>query len=220
MGDAAVDLALDDQRIDAAACILDRDIARNRDAAGLDVDFDLDDVTGVAIGELVDAKARAGFEAGLDALRKAVTRRALEHAREIAELDGKLRCADDANLAVDDFKILFGGFQHVASELERFRRHRCRRDLDRGAGGNRLPAGEAAQPERRGRGVAGNHADVLRAHAERLGANLRQAVASPWPIGAAPVETVTRLVGEMRTLPNSNGPRPVPLMPWASPMPI
>ena len=36
------------------------------------------------------------------------------------------------------------------------------------------------------------------------------AVASPCPIGAAPVDTVIWPLGDTRTLPNSNGPRPVP----------
>ena len=47
MRNAAVDLALDDLRIDPAAGILDRDIAQDGDAAGLDVDLDLDDVAGI-----------------------------------------------------------------------------------------------------------------------------------------------------------------------------
>jgi hypothetical protein len=71
----------------------------------------------IGIGQPIDAESRAGIEAGIHALRKAVTRRAFENARQFAELDGKLRCADDAHLAVDDFEILLGRFQHVAGEL-------------------------------------------------------------------------------------------------------
>src|SRR5580704_3166722 len=47
VGDAAMDLALDDLRIDPAAGILDRDIAQDGDAAGLDINLDFDDVAGV-----------------------------------------------------------------------------------------------------------------------------------------------------------------------------
>ncbi len=39
-------------------------------------------------------------------------------------------------------------------------------------------------------------------------------------MAAAPVKTEIRPDGEMRTTPDSNGPRPVPFMAWASPMPI
>jgi len=62
--DAAVDLAFDDRRIDAAAGILDRGIAQKRDAAGLDIDLDFDDVTRIGIGQLIDAECRARLKAG------------------------------------------------------------------------------------------------------------------------------------------------------------
>jgi len=39
-------------------------------------------------------------------------------------------------------------------------------------------------------------------------------------MAAAPVNTEIRPDGEMRTTPDSNGPRPVPFMAWASPSPI
>ena len=45
------------------------------------------------------------------------------------------------------------------------------------------------------------------------------AVPRPCPIADAPVNTVTLPVREMRTSPDSNGPRPVPFTPCASPMP-
>ena len=43
------------------------------------------------------------------------------------------------------------------------------------------------------------------------------AVPSPWPIAEAPVNTVTLPVREMRTSPDSNGPRPVPFTPCDEP---
>ena len=45
-------------------------------------------------------------------------------------------------------------------------------------------------------------------------------VAVPCPIAAAPVDTVIRPDRPMRTMPVSNGPRPVPLVPLAMPMPM
>ena len=45
------------------------------------------------------------------------------------------------------------------------------------------------------------------------------AVPSPCPMADAPVNTVTLPVREIRTRPDSNGPRPVPFTPCASPMP-
>ena len=45
-------------------------------------------------------------------------------------------------------------------------------------------------------------------------------VLSPCPIAAAPVNTDTRPEGAIRTMPDSNGPRPVPFSACARPMPI
>jgi hypothetical protein len=46
------------------------------------------------------------------------------------------------------------------------------------------------------------------------------AVRRPCPMAAAPVKTEMRPDGEIRTTPDSNGPRPVPFMACASPSPI
>ena len=58
--------------------------------------------------------------------REAVARRAFENARELAELDRKLRCADDPHLAICNLEIVLSRLQHVARELFRFLRHRAR----------------------------------------------------------------------------------------------
>src|SRR5690349_6129019 len=47
MGNAAVNLTLDDHRIDQPAGILDGDVADNAHASGFDVDFHFDNVTGI-----------------------------------------------------------------------------------------------------------------------------------------------------------------------------
>ena len=161
-----------------------------------------------------------GFEAGIDAGRKAVARRALQDARDLGELDVELRRADDAHLAVGEFQIVLVGLQHVARDLLRLVGDRLRREMHRRAGGHRLPAGEAAEAERHAGGVAGHDLHLVDVDAElRSRAICAIAVPSPWPIADAPVKTVTLPVREMRTSPDSNGPRPVPFTPCASPMP-
>ena len=82
--DAAVDLALDHHRIDQHAGVLHRDVAQDFHLAGLDVDLDLGDVAGVGVGQRIGAVHDVGFEAGIDAGRKAVARRALQDARDLA----------------------------------------------------------------------------------------------------------------------------------------
>ena len=131
-----------------------------------------------------------------------------------------MRSADDANLAVDDFKVVLGGFEHVARELARLGGDGLGRDMHRRAGGDGLTAGEAAKPKRRGRRIAGNDGDILRRARRNAAAQIcASAVATPCPMAAAPVDTVMPPVGDTRTPPNSNGPRPVPLTPCAKPMP-
>ena len=105
---------------------------------------------------------------------EAVAGRAFEDARELAELDRKLRRADDAHLAVRDLEIVLGRLQHVARELLRLLRDRPRGQQHGRAGGDGLPAGKGAEPERHAAGIAGDHGDVLGAQAELAGANLRE----------------------------------------------
>ena len=59
-------LAVDHHRIDQRAGILQRDIAQDAHAAGLDIDLDLGDVTGIGIGERIGAPVDVGVEPGLD----------------------------------------------------------------------------------------------------------------------------------------------------------
>ena len=67
-------------------------------------------------------------------------------------------------------------------------------------------------------GVARHHVDLLDAQTPSwLAAICASAVPSPCPIADAPVNTVTLPVREMRTRPDSNGPRPVPFTPCDKP---
>ena len=68
-----------------------------------------------------------------------------------ASLTRKLRRADDAHLAVDDFEVVLGRFQHVARELLRLVGDGARRQQHGRAGRHGLPAGEGAKPKRRRR---------------------------------------------------------------------
>ena len=90
LGDAAVDLAVDDQRVDGKSDVVDRGIADEGDHAGLRVDFDLANVA--AVGE---ARLRHGLVA-LRRERAAQVRRqvgALERgARDLEQADGHDWC--------------------------------------------------------------------------------------------------------------------------------
>src|SRR2546421_4988435 len=50
LGDPAMDLALEQERVDGAAEIVDDGVALNYDGAGIGIDLDLDDVAAVGEG--------------------------------------------------------------------------------------------------------------------------------------------------------------------------
>ena len=160
-----MELALDHHRIDQRAGVLQRVIAQDAHRPGLDIDLDLRDLTAIGVGEVVDAELAVGLEPRLDAGRKGIARRAAQDARQLAELDRKLRRADHAHLAVRQFEIVFGRFEHVARELLGLVRDGARRQQHGRSGGDGLAAGEGAEPERYAGCVARHHVDVLRAQA-------------------------------------------------------
>ena len=61
--DAAMGLAMDDQRVDAAADVVDRGVAGDRDMAGLGIDLDLADRAAVREHRLVHLVVGGGGEA-------------------------------------------------------------------------------------------------------------------------------------------------------------
>src|SRR5262249_51939519 len=181
VGDAAVNLTVDNHRIDQPAGILNRDVAENAHASGFGVDLYLGHMASVRVCELVDTKCGAGFEARLDIFRKRIAGRTLKDACQVAKLHRKLRRADNAHSAIGDFEVLLGGLKLMARELTRFGSNGGGGDHHGRTGRDRLPAGETAEAERRCRRVAGDNRDILRAHTEDLCADLRERRAEPLP---------------------------------------
>ena len=66
LGDAAVDLALDDHRVDDGADVVDGPEADDLDAAGLRIDLDLADMGAVAEGEARRIVDRRLLQPGLE----------------------------------------------------------------------------------------------------------------------------------------------------------
>ena len=118
LGDAALDLALEDHGVDDAAAVVDDDVALDLDLHGLGVDLDDHGVDarggGAALGAKVVGGLEAGFGAGLDG---AAQRVGLE--RQVAELDGGVRRALDLDGAVGDLQVLLVHLQLAAMALRR-----------------------------------------------------------------------------------------------------
>ena len=122
--------------------------------------------------------------------------------------------------AVGEFEIVLGDFQHVARELPApcCATARAASSTDEPAVTNwRL----AKPPSPTGTTAVSPEITCTSAGAtpSSLAQICASAVLRPCPMAAAPVKTEIRPDGEMRTTPDSNGPRPVPFMAWASPMP-
>src|SRR5205807_2557344 len=72
LGQAAVDLALDDHRVDPHAAVVDRDEPPDLDRGGVGVDVDDADVGTAGIGQVGRVVDDLGVEATLHALRHRV----------------------------------------------------------------------------------------------------------------------------------------------------
>ena len=158
MRDAADELALDDQRIDDPAAVVDHDVAQDADAAGLDVDLDLDRVTAAAIGQRVRQEVLHALQTRLELARHGVARHAGHRFGELAQRHPAAGRARDLDPAVADLEILptlassrcaatFSAFSRTATAA------RC--TAEPAVIG--LPAGEAALAVRDDGGVAGDH---------------------------------------------------------------
>ena len=88
LGDAAMRLAVQDQRIDRAADIVDRGIADDLDLAGIGIDLDLADLR--AIGKARDRQGLVG-DAG---------KRSVQSGRQVVALHGGGGDLEEADLAV------------------------------------------------------------------------------------------------------------------------
>ena len=103
--------------------------------------------------------------------------------RDLAELDVELRRAEDAHLAVNQLKIVLGGFQMCHATFFALVGDGHRREVYRRAGGDGLTAGETAEAERIRRGVARHHLHLVDTDAELGRRDLRHRRAEalcPW----------------------------------------
>ena len=171
---APMHLAVDDHRIDDAAGVVHHDVADEPHHAGFGIDLGLADVRAVAIGQRRRGKVDRGGEPRRHAVRQREARHAADGVRDLRQRLAHLRHAFDPHRAVLQFQIVRRRFQHFRGGLDRLVAHRDRGEMHRVAGGHGLAAGEGAEAQRRAGGVAGDHVDVVRRHAEHVADKLRQ----------------------------------------------
>jgi len=171
---AAMDLAVDDHRIDNTAAVVGDDEIDHGYAAGLHVDFHLHHGAAAGIGHLIDNQMLGRLHAGLDTAGQRIARRPRHRMSDLPERHRHVGHALDSDAVALDFEIGFRRLQHVRRHLERLVAHLHRRHMSRRSRHHRKPAVRRADAERGRGGVAHGHGDIVHIAAELLADNLRQ----------------------------------------------
>ena len=129
--DAAVDLALEQQRIDGAAEIVDHGVALDGDGAGIGIDLDLDDVAAVGKGLRRRHADMGGIEPGRHAGRQFF--RIARRFRHFEDIEAQIG-AGHAERAVGESDVLRRDFQKMRGELRALADDRLARLIQRRAG--------------------------------------------------------------------------------------
>src|SRR5260370_29328296 len=171
LSDAAMELALDRERVEHAAEIVDHGVSEDRERAGLRINLDLGDVTAVGKGRVRRTIGSVLAETGLAARRNET---GLEsRARNLFERDGSVGAPDD-EAAVVELDIGSGGLQELARDLPRARKHRGHGRIERGAGDAERGGAAGAVPA--GDPIRGalDHFDIVDREAEPRRHELRE----------------------------------------------
>jgi hypothetical protein len=191
--DAAVHLPVDDHRVDHGAAVVDRDVAQDLRRAGLGVHLDDADVRPRREREVRRIPDRCRLERRLETFGQRVRRPGGE--RELRDRLRLLRCALDAERTVAPFEIRVRDLELVRRDQPRLRQDLLRRVPERNAADRQRAAAVRVHPERRDRGVAVQHVDVVERNTELVGGDLRPRRDVALPCGEVPVTTVTFPVG-------------------------
>src|SRR6266850_456683 len=182
LGDAAMDLSLDDHRVDQTARIFDDHELFDHDLAGCDVDFDDRNVAGVresAVGVVGRHRRQPGF----GDRRKAVAL-VIGGARQLPHLDPEIGAAHEG-ATVADLDVRGGRLQYLAGDrLQALAQCPCR-ELASTAGDHQRAAGESAPAVRAAVGVASDDPDLFGRDADLVGDQLRQGRLQPLTVWRA-----------------------------------
>ena len=176
LGDAAMDLPVDNHGIDQTPGILDDHEPFDRDLAGSDIDLDNRNVAGVREGA-VRVVGRHRRQTGFGDRRKAVAL-VIGGARELAYLDAEIGAAHEG-AAIGNLDVRGGRLQYLAGDrLQALAQ--CRRgELAGAAGDHQRAAGESAPAVGAAVGVAGDDPDRRGDDADLVSDQLRQTRLQP-----------------------------------------
>src|SRR5437773_4433741 len=181
LGDAAVDHAVDDHRVDDPADIVHGDVLQNRHGARLRVHLDHGHVGAEREREVDRIVERRRLEAGLHALGDVV--REVGHQRHLAPrllLVG--RPLHRPRAALED-EVLLSGLEEVRGDLAALLLDLVETLHDGAAADARRAAAVGAHAERDPRRVAVDHFDLLHRDPELVGDDLGERRLVPLPVG-------------------------------------
>ena len=110
LGEATVHLALDDQRVDDLADVVDADVVADGDPTGLGVDLGRAQVGAVREGEVLGVERRLGVQRGLDPVGQVVGG---EHREREVRDPHALVGAPDGEPAALELQVVGVGLEHV-----------------------------------------------------------------------------------------------------------
>ena len=115
LGDAAVHLAMNDERVHGAADVVDRDVIDMRDRAGFGIDLDLADVGAIREARLGDGLVAGGSKRPAQILGQVVA--LLRGARHLEQAD-RVVGALHGEAAVLEFDVGGGGLQKMLGDAQ------------------------------------------------------------------------------------------------------
>ena len=173
VGDAAVDLPFDHQRVDHRAAVVDRDISENPNRAGLGLDLDDRGVGAVRVRRLRHVDVARGFEARIHRAGQRVARPGRgRDAGDVTERETARRRAAHGDAPVLESEILRRYLEVVRGDRNRLLADLRGRVSRRGAREHAHTAGERADPVGNARGVARDDGDLLEWGRQPIGDDL------------------------------------------------
>ena len=171
LGNASVNLSVDQHGIDYVAAIVHSDVFIDFDFAGFGVHFDGTNVTTEGEGEIRRLEEMGGFHAGLKSWRNVASRIGSEY--EIAERDGLLSAVGgEAAAANGDVSRLHA--EQVGSKRRHFGFELLCRHVSGSSSDSGGTAAEGPNAVWDSHGVAVHHVDILRIDSQFVGNELRE----------------------------------------------
>ncbi len=171
LGDTAVDLPVDDQRIDQPSGVFGHQKLFDDDAPGLDIHLDHGDVAGIGKG------SRRIIGRTLDDARRDLALEAMNlmigGARQRLERDRTIGAGNPRDIGFEH-DVVGRRLEQETCHLHELGPHLVRCQQRSATGDDQRPAGEGAPAVRRAIGIAVHDLDAVRRGAELVGDDLRQ----------------------------------------------